>query len=229
MNRLISAVALTLLSGLLVAGTATGAGAVPDRDCSDFKTQADAQKFFIEQGGPQQDPHRLDADGDGVVCESNPCPCSTNKGGGKQDSNGTKQRVIKQKGRVTQVIDGDTVDVRLSRNKAVVRVRLVGIDSPELAQGCRYRAATRAAKRLLPIRTLVTLISDPSQDRVDRYGRLLRYVIRGKTDVNRAMVRKGQAKVYVYDRTPFRRVSSYRKMQKQAKRAHRGVWGPCGR
>lgn len=231
MNKLISLMITPLVAGLLVTTTATGASAVPDRDCGDFNTQADAQRFFINQGGPRQDPHRLDADDDGVVCESNPCPCSTSKSNGdsKGGKQGTKPREprITQRGRVVRVIDGDTVDVRLSRNQAIVRVRLIGIDSPERAQRCRYRAATRAATRLLPRRTRVTLISDPSQDRVDRYGRVLRYVVKGRTDVNRVMVRTGQAKVYVYDRTPFRRVASYRKVQRTAQRADRGVWGSC--
>ncbi len=44
----------------------------PDRDCSDFRTQAEAQAFFEAAGGPRKDPHRLDADSDGVACESLP-------------------------------------------------------------------------------------------------------------------------------------------------------------
>ena len=44
----------------------------PDRDCSDFTTQTEAQAFFVAAGGPTNDPHRLDRDGDGVVCESLP-------------------------------------------------------------------------------------------------------------------------------------------------------------
>lgn len=42
-----------------------------DRDCSDFSTQKEAQAFFIANGGPSSDPHRLDADHDGIACESN--------------------------------------------------------------------------------------------------------------------------------------------------------------
>lgn len=41
-----------------------------DKDCSDFKTWREAQKFYKRHGGPQRDPHRLDADRDGVACES---------------------------------------------------------------------------------------------------------------------------------------------------------------
>lgn len=41
-----------------------------DKDCTDFLTQSEAQAFFEENGGPSSDPHNLDRDGDGVVCES---------------------------------------------------------------------------------------------------------------------------------------------------------------
>jgi endonuclease YncB( thermonuclease family) len=47
-----------------------GGQQVTDRDCSDFGSQAEAQRFF-ERAGPG-DPHRLDGDGDGVACESLP-------------------------------------------------------------------------------------------------------------------------------------------------------------
>ncbi len=43
-----------------------------DKDCSDFATHTQAQAFFISQGGPSSDPHRLDSDGDGLACESLP-------------------------------------------------------------------------------------------------------------------------------------------------------------
>ena len=54
-------------SQLKVKGTNT-----TDMDCTDFPTQEQAQAFFISQGGPGKDPHRLDSDSDGVVCESLP-------------------------------------------------------------------------------------------------------------------------------------------------------------
>lgn len=41
-----------------------------DKDCSDFKTWRQAQNFYKRHGGPQSDPHRLDADHDGIACES---------------------------------------------------------------------------------------------------------------------------------------------------------------
>lgn len=45
----------------------------PDRDCSDFTTQAEAQAFYEAAGGPAKDPHKLDgSDRDGRVCETLP-------------------------------------------------------------------------------------------------------------------------------------------------------------
>lgn len=59
--------------------TTASTGSVPgssytggDKDCSDFSTQSEAQVFFISQGGPGSDPHRLDRDRDGVACETLP-------------------------------------------------------------------------------------------------------------------------------------------------------------
>lgn len=51
-------------------------GAAADLDCEDFATQREAQAFFDSQpalgGGIPADPHRLDADNDGLACEHLP-------------------------------------------------------------------------------------------------------------------------------------------------------------
>ncbi|WML56505.1 YHYH domain-containing protein [Neobacillus sp. PS2-9] len=43
-----------------------------DKDCSDFETQEDAQLFYEANGGPEEDPHDLDRDHDGIACDWNP-------------------------------------------------------------------------------------------------------------------------------------------------------------
>lgn len=43
-----------------------------DKDCSDFATQEEAQRFYESQGGPAKDPHDLDRDRDGIACEALP-------------------------------------------------------------------------------------------------------------------------------------------------------------
>lgn len=195
-----------------------------DYDCGDFNTQAQAQKYLLSG-----DPYRLDADGDGVACESLPCPCSpASPGAGTAGQPAHHQATLRQRARVVRVVDGDTVDVRL-RSGTQRRVRLLGIDTPEVYGGveCYGRAASRLTKRLLPVDTRVRLVSDPTQKRVDRYGRILRYVMKGKTDVDRTLLRRGAARVYVYAHRPFTRTHSYRVAQRSARHHHRGLWGHC--
>jgi len=43
-----------------------------DRDCPDFTTHREAQRFYESQGGPAADLHNLDRDKDGVACETLP-------------------------------------------------------------------------------------------------------------------------------------------------------------
>lgn len=52
-------------------------------NCSDFRTQADAQAFFLLSG--PSDPHRLDADNDGIACEHLPCPCTGSEAGLREE------------------------------------------------------------------------------------------------------------------------------------------------
>ena len=69
---------LTLATVLcLIAVTAPTASAHRrDYDCADFATQAEAEEYLLPG-----DPYNLDADGDGIACEDNPCPCSYTPGG----------------------------------------------------------------------------------------------------------------------------------------------------
>lgn len=219
----------TVLVTALIAGMLTFSGApasAADMDCGDFPSQKAAQIFFLDHGGPSSDPHRLDSEGDGIACESNPAPYyyGTSPSGGSAP----QPRATKQSARIIKVTDGDTVKVRL-KNGSRKDVRLVGIDTPEVYGGveCGGRAASRSLKRLLPRGTKVVLVSDPTQDRVDRYGRLLRYVVKAGKDVNRAQVERGRARVYVYNGNPFKRVSGYRKSQRRAQDAPRGIWRSC--
>ena len=65
MKHTILSLAIVGASLLLAPGTSV---AQADRDCSDFRSWEEAQAFY-EQSGPG-DPHSLDADHDGIACES---------------------------------------------------------------------------------------------------------------------------------------------------------------
>jgi micrococcal nuclease len=127
---------------------------------------------------------------------------------------------------VVRVIDGDTVDVRL--NGQVVRLRLIGIDTPEIvdprkAVQCFGREASAKAHELLDGQT-VALEADPSQDERDRYGRLLRYVwLSDGRLFNREMVAEGYAFEYTYD-LPYKYQAEFKQAEHDAREAQRGLW-----
>jgi endonuclease YncB( thermonuclease family) len=205
-----------------------------DRDCADFDNQAKAQRFFIDQGGPERDPHRLDgSDPDGVACESLPCPCFGAKDRGGSESKPSR-RAQTIRARVTKVVEGDTLRVLpLEQTKrSSYTVRLIGIDTPETGRPgtsveCGGPEASRNLTRLADGRRVV-LRTDRTQDTFDRYDRLLAYAARRDgRQLQLAQLRAGWAKVYVYGSSPFRRVRAFRRAQRSARRADRGVWGEC--
>src|SRR4051795_2835929 len=95
-----------------------------------------------------------------------------------------------QLARIDHVVDGDTVALTNGRH-----VRLVQIDTPEVyfSTECYGEQASTITKRLLPPGTAGRLLREPKTDAVDSYGRLLRYVVRvrGNLDVNVQLVRVG--------------------------------------
>ena len=102
--------------------------------------------------------------------------------------------------RIDRVTDGDTVVLRNGQ-----RVRLVQIDTPEVFFGteCYGRQASATTKRLLPEGTRVRLLPEPATDRVDDFGRLLRYVVRVSdgVNVNLALVALGAGAPWFYERS----------------------------
>jgi micrococcal nuclease len=129
---------------------------------------------------------------------------------------------------VGYVVDGDTI--RLPNRQYV---RLVQIDAPETyhERECYGGRATRALRRLLPPGTRIRLVADPALDRVDAYGRLLRYVIRVRDglDVNLELVREGAAAPYFYRGARGRYAATLQRLALLARSRHRGLWGACPR
>jgi micrococcal nuclease len=130
-----------------------------------------------------------------------------------------------ERARVAYVIDGDTIGLASG-----ARVRLLQIDTPEPGTGeCFSRAATRALRELLPTGTAVSLEVDPRLDRVDAYGRLLRYVRRSGVNLNLELVRRGAATVWFYDGERGRYAGQLLSAGRSARSARRGIWGACPR
>ncbi len=141
--------------------------------------------------------------------------------------------------RVTDVVDGDTVDVRLP-NGSTETVRLVGIDTPEVhvendpaefegvpdtdaGRSCLREAGTdtsAAVTSRLDGET-VTLVVDPNTDRRGGFGRLLAYVMQNGTNVNYRLVAEGHARVFD---TSFALRDSFDSAESDARTAGRGLW-----
>ena len=128
-------------------------------------------------------------------------------------------------GTVSYVVDGDTIDVRLARG-VTVRVRVIGIDTPE--RGACYANEATARTSALSRGKRVVLRGDATQDTHDRYSRLLAYVmVGGSLDMGAQLVAGGYARVYVYAGRPFLRTAAYRRAEQAAIAAHRGQWVAC--
>lgn len=127
---------------------------------------------------------------------------------------------------VTRVVDGDTIEVRFRGRD--LTVRLIGIDTPEtVAPGqpveCYGPAASAFTERELEGRR-VRLEFDV--ERIDRYGRTLAYVWRGRELFNETLVRRGYAFVTTYPPN-VRYVDRFVAAQREARAQERGVWGAC--
>jgi endonuclease YncB( thermonuclease family) len=113
------------------------------------------------------------------------------------------------------------------------RVRLVQIDTPEVYfhPECFGRQASAVTKRLLPAGTPVRLVAEPATDRVDEYGRLLRYVIRSRDglDVNIRLVAVGAAAPYFYRHRRGRYAARLELLARRARARKLGLWGRCPR
>jgi len=122
---------------------------------------------------------------------------------------------------VRAVIDGDTIDVA-----TVGRVRLLGIDAPEIGRVFDTAApfAQEAKDRLtaLVLHRWVTLESDGQP--LDVYSRHLAYVMTGDGQfVNAMIVREGLARVSA--RLPLKRLVELQKAEAEAQAFRRGMWG----
>ncbi|EDP8961262.1 thermonuclease family protein [Klebsiella pneumoniae] len=123
-------------------------------------------------------------------------------------------------GKVTRVIDGDTIEVKTLPEKILVyeipiRVRLINIDAPEKKQPFG-RWSTNQLKALLAGQSVTV-----SYTQTDRYGRVLgRVVTANGTEANRQQVLKGAA--WVYDR--YNTDNSLPALQREAQTQKRGLW-----
>lgn len=116
-----------------------------------------------------------------------------------------------------RVIDGDSIAF------GKLRIRMQGIDAPELKQECldnktrQLYKCGEVAKNYL-IKLIDKQIVKCTNEGLDRYQRQLAYCYAGKLNLNREMVRTGNALAYSkYDK-------SFIKEEAEAKENKTGIW-----
>lgn len=134
--------------------------------------------------------------------------------------------------RVTHVSDGDTAYLKGLRfgSKAASwpgrKARFIGVDTPEVytspAECYGPEASAFTTRKLDGKRVKVTY----GKDKVDPYDRALIYIWFKGRFFNAMLVRKGYAKVEIYDPND-RYEKRLRRAQRKAKEEERGLWGEC--
>jgi micrococcal nuclease len=115
--------------------------------------------------------------------------------------------------RVTQVIDGDTF--RIANGQ---KVRLVGIDAPELAYCGGAEAKAELEKLALGKKVILTEI------KADNFGRILALAYVSNSLINQKMLTSGWAR---WDGTENNLGPTLAKARDRAQQNAAGIWGKC--
>lgn len=116
-------------------------------------------------------------------------------------------------GRVIDVPDGDTLVIRSGNKK--IRVRMYGIDAPELKQKYGMEARDFLASKILDKNVNIKVIDE------DKYGRKVGKIYYKNKDMNLEMLETGNAWFYEYH---AKKEKKYRKAYEKARREKLGLW-----
>ena len=138
-----------------------------------------------------------------------------------------------QAARITRVHDGDTLFLEATTSgnhiteQGEVKVRLVGIDTPEITSPaeCYGKEATSALKSLTPVNSTVWVVTDI--EAYDRYDRMLLYIWNESgTFVNMQMVANGYAEaIRVQPNDSY--FTELKAAENAAYNDAAGMWGAC--
>ena len=125
---------------------------------------------------------------------------------------------------VSRIIDGDTIE--LKTETGLVKVRLIGVDTPETVHPSKPvehygREASLFLKNLLRGESVHAVYG---QERVDQYGRTLAYLYRVPDGlfVNLEIIRQGYG--HAYTQFPFKHMELFLAYQGWARDVGKGLW-----
>ena len=130
--------------------------------------------------------------------------------------------------RVAHVVDGDTIDIAIpDQDKPVTRIRLLGVDAPEVSRMDRRGEWLGAEATNYLRERLLGRYVDLKCERhnlIDRYGRLLAFVYLDGSLVNAELIEQGLA--YAYTRFSHGFADEFLHLETQAREEKRGLWQP---
>ncbi len=130
----------------------------------------------------------------------------------------TKKKInpAKQSVKVSRLLDGDTVTVKLTNGK-YRKIRLYGIDTPEKGQ-MGGQMSKQALEKFLKGKRIEIVEKD-----IDRYGRTIGVIYANGMNVNQAMVANGYAWAY-RKYLPSSEKANWVELENSARKSRRGIW-----
>jgi endonuclease YncB( thermonuclease family) len=140
--------------------------------------------------------------------------CVAGSGSAVRAAGAAGQTAVVLAGKVTRVVDGDTIDVLLA--SGFIRVRFHGIDAPESNQPGGSAASSWLRQQLRDQQVLLEPVSQ------DQYDRVVAVVFLQDRNINRELVRQGHA--WAYRRYMRRSDRELCQLEDRARRERTGLW-----
>lgn len=140
--------------------------------------------------------------------------------------------------RVTWVIDGDTIVIKVGRKS--VKVRLIGVETPEIKDSDKLTQTSRRTRKSVAITKklglqardftkklttgkLVRLEYESDKISLDKYNRLLAYVfLKDGIFLNAELIKQGYGRIY--RGYPFKYAAQFHKLEEEARAKKLGIW-----
>ena len=129
---------------------------------------------------------------------------------------------------VNYIVDGDTVHVK-DKDGVETKIRFLAVNTLELTstserEKCLAKQEKDFTKENL-LGKVVELASDPTQPKLDKYGRTLVYIkLASSTEYfNETLMKTGNAKIY-RSTPPAENYQKYLDLQTQAQKQNLGIW-----
>lgn len=127
---------------------------------------------------------------------------------------------------VLSVTDGDTI--KIDYNWEETKIRFIWIDTPESYitrfwyKECYWDEASDYLKGLLTWQK-VSIEFDITQDRIDKYWRLLVYVFLNWENINEKLIQEGYAFEYTHEKA-YKYQKEFKNLEKESKKLKKWLW-----